>query len=265
MYTPTLLATLLVISSVRSIPTNPTYPLPVAVVHDFPNGTWIENLAVRSNGQILATQDGAPKIYQVDPFAKVNNSVLLHEFNDTASVLGIIEGVPDVFYVATAIFSSKTGETFGEDYIYRLDFNVDPLQIDRIATAPTSGALDGLAYLGGENDLLLATDAFLGVIWSISIETGECAIAINSTYTCATQGFAANGAKVRGADLYSTNTAQQNLVKVPVDSRGAAAGPYTVLAEGPGFEPDDFALDIAGDSYVASYTNGSNGIVFIPR
>ena len=136
-------------------------------------------------------------------------------------------------------------------------------KVSKIASVPQAGALDGLVYLGGDDNLLLSSDFLKGVIWSISIDTGEVQVAINNTYTRG-NGFAVNGLRLHGNDLYFTTTAQQILVRVPINSRGEAVGDFTVLSEG-GFGPDDLAVDSQGDAYVTSFTIGKNGIVFIPH
>ena len=73
---------------------------PLHLIHQFPAGTWIENLAIRSNGEILATDDTHPRIYQVD-LTRTHEAVVVHEFTGTPSILGIVESSPDVFHVCT--------------------------------------------------------------------------------------------------------------------------------------------------------------------
>ncbi|KAF2230838.1 hypothetical protein EV356DRAFT_579714 [Viridothelium virens] len=247
---------------------NLTFALPAHVVHEFPEDTWIENLAVRSNGQILATEDSKPRIYQVDPFSK-RNPIIIHEFNETASVLGIAEGAPDVFFVCTANYSSKLLQGYGEAYIFQVDMRgfseeiPGSAKVSKVATIPGAGALDGLVYLGDDSSLLLVSDFLVGIIWSVDTTTGEVKIPINNTYTQST-GFGANGLRLHGQELYFTNSQHESLVRVPINSQGEAIGDFTVLAEG-GFTPDDLAVDSQGDAYVTSFTIGKNGLVFIPR
>ncbi|KAF2813577.1 uncharacterized protein BDZ99DRAFT_557478 [Mytilinidion resinicola] len=253
---------------------NLTFALPTHPVHTFPVGTWIENLAVRENGQIIATDDTHPRIYQIDPYYSHTPALLLHEFNNTASILGIVETTPDVFYVCTANYSSAKLEGYGEAYIYRLDMRPfsssikNSAVISKIATLLEAKALDGLTWLEPRDDaegegLLLISDFLAGVIWSVKPATGAVAMPINSTYTRST-GFGVNGLKIRNRKLYLTNSQQQTLVKVLINSKGEAVGNYTVLAQG-GFTPDDFALDAEGNAYVTSFEVGRNGVVFVPR
>jgi hypothetical protein len=71
----------------------------VGVVWQFPNGTWIENLAVRQSGEILASSLSRFALYQVDPFSHTETTIA--EFGN-AGVLGIAEVENDVFVVVTA-------------------------------------------------------------------------------------------------------------------------------------------------------------------
>ena len=254
---------------------NDSHPLSVETVYNFPNGTWIENLAIRSNGQIIATEDTPkPRVYQIDPFGS-HQPILLHEFSETASILGVVEATPDVFYVCSANYSSPKLQGYGEAYIFEIDLrNFDPqkpesAQIKTLAALPDAKALDGLAYLGDESKLLLVTDFLMGAIWSVNIETGEVSLPINNNYTQPSGGFGANGIKVRDSEVYFTDSQQQTLVKVTVDARGQAVSNFTILSHLSN-EPDDFALDCDGNFYVTAFTASRSlpdrdGIVFVPR
>ena len=76
-------------------------------VTQFPNGTWLENLAVRSNGQLLVTVFSAPELYQVDPNGG-KQPQLIHQFPGVLGLAGIAEVEKDVFAVAGGNLSLKT-------------------------------------------------------------------------------------------------------------------------------------------------------------
>jgi hypothetical protein len=93
---------------------------PVATLWTFPNETWIENLAVRANGNVLCTSLNRAAIYQVDPFAHVAET--LHQFASTDGCLGIAETASDVFVVVTANVSLETNTAWpGSAKIWRVD------------------------------------------------------------------------------------------------------------------------------------------------
>ena len=248
---------------------NTTAPLPVEVVHDFPTGTWMENLAIRSNGQIVATDNSEPNIYLVDPF-NGGETVLLATLNDTGSLLGIVEAQPDIFYICSANYSSPKLQGYGENNIYKIDMTgFDPREpssakVVKITSLPDAIALDGLTYLPQSN-LLLTSDFLAGVVWSINLGTGEIAVPINNTYTRSPGAFGINGVHVKGNDtLYFTNSGQGTVGRVQINAQGEAVGNYTFLTSTLP-NPDDFAVDEGGDAYVASFTKDDDGIVFVPR
>jgi hypothetical protein len=55
-------------AAVTALPLDPANGSPVATLWTFSNETWIENLAVRANGNVLCTSLNRAAIYQVDPF-----------------------------------------------------------------------------------------------------------------------------------------------------------------------------------------------------
>lgn len=83
------------------------------IVHQFPNETWIENLAVRQNGQILVTliAPPAPQLYQVDPFQTSAPAVLIDTVPGVTGLLGIAEIEQDVWYFLAGNFSVATFST----------------------------------------------------------------------------------------------------------------------------------------------------------
>jgi hypothetical protein len=103
-----------------ALPLFPATSNPVATLWTFPNETWIENLAVRSNGNVLCTSLNRAAIYQVDPFKHVAET--LHQFAGTDGCLGIAETASDVFVVVTANVSLETNTAWpGSAKIWRVD------------------------------------------------------------------------------------------------------------------------------------------------
>ena len=107
----------LIVTTAAIIPrTSPNAHRPV--LHDvwqFPNGTWVENLAVRSNGQILATLLSIPELYQVDPIGG-QHPQLIHRFPMVTGLTGITEVEKDVFVVIAGNWSLKTLSTTPGSY-----------------------------------------------------------------------------------------------------------------------------------------------------
>ena len=115
------LTTLLVAILGRSSPALSQNPATATTVWEFSNHTWVENLAVRSNGQILTTLGTTPELYQVDPNHQLN-ATLVHSFPNAISCLGITETTSDVFYIAVGNYSFDTFRTApGSWSVWRVD------------------------------------------------------------------------------------------------------------------------------------------------
>jgi hypothetical protein len=82
--------------------------LPTCDIHQFPNHTWVENLAVHQNGQIVVTILSAPELYQVDPFHTDSPPTLIHHIPGVLGLLGIVELQHDVFYIIVSNWSVST-------------------------------------------------------------------------------------------------------------------------------------------------------------
>jgi hypothetical protein len=106
------------------------------VVHEFPNPTWLENMAATRNGSLLTgVLSETAALHLIDPFASPssprngtygnvgNVDTLLHTFPSANSVFGISELEPDVFAVATGYYSATTGPTLNSSSLWSIDLS----------------------------------------------------------------------------------------------------------------------------------------------
>ncbi|KAI1425824.1 hypothetical protein F5Y12DRAFT_744751 [Xylaria sp. FL1777] len=231
---------------------NAASQLPTNLIHQFPNGTWVESLAVRANGQLVTTVTTTPDIYQVDPLNRCE-PVLLHSFSGFKSTVGVTETAPDIFQVAVGNASLATFEgTLGSFSIFQIDLSDLPvcpssldLQISEVAQVPNAMFLDGLTPLPQEANIILATDLNLGVIWEIDVSTGASSIAIDIPLMkpgTVSNVIGVDGIKIDNGELIFTNPGQNIIGQVPIDSSGHATGDASVVVPIGG---DDFAVDFA--------------------
>lgn len=245
-----------------------TSPPTLTSVHDFPLGTWIENLAVRANGQILATLLNTPQVYQVDPNpSSVHPTTLVHTFPSYLGCVGITELSPDMFYVVTGNFSFVTFEaTPGSYSVWELNMagftaGGAPAAATKIADFPESKSFNGITPLqpGGGNTLLVA-DSVAGAVYSLNVATKAVSKIITDPLMApgATSfPVGVNGVKVRDQVLYFSNTDQALLGKVALNADGSAKGPATVVVRN-ATATDDFQLDPLGNIFIA----GNNELRF---
>ncbi|KAF3767053.1 hypothetical protein M406DRAFT_355452 [Cryphonectria parasitica EP155] len=245
---------------------------PVSTLYEFPWDTYVENLAVRPNGQILVNPLTLPQLYLVEPRLP-GEIFLVYEFPEILGLSGIVEYQPDVFAVVTGNFSLSTGDSgAGTWAVWSIDLggvNItsndtvlsDPPQVKKIADIPEATFLNGLTVLSSAaKQLLLVGDVKAGTIYSLDPDTGHYAVAINNTYTAAADLYAfgtagTDGMKVRDEILYFDNPGQGILVKVPLDAKnGTPAGDFEVIAKTiTSYDQwDDFTFDCEGNIFMAT-------------
>ncbi|KAL2072980.1 hypothetical protein VTL71DRAFT_10304 [Oculimacula yallundae] len=203
----------------------------------------VENLAVRSNGQILATNMNSPNLYIVDPVAKTSKTVVV--ITGATGLSGIAEVTPDVFAV------------IGGKGIHKVDFTGTTPVATLIKSITEANNLNGLTAFS--NDTVLVADAGKGSVYRFSISTGAYSVAITDP-TMAPSGsipFGIDGIRYKDGVVWYTNIFKNSFHKVPVDAIGKATGAVTTLWTN--LMGDDLCFGPNGKIYIA--TNGKNSIV----
>lgn len=237
-------------------------PLPVKIIHEFPAGTNVENLAVRQNGKVLVTLDTSPEIYQIDPSQAEAPKLVSNSFGPVVGLLGIVETCPDVFYVAAgnSSFTTLRG-TLGSWSVWKVDLttNQSPAPTSKVADIPNGQLLNGMALLSKDKGLVLVADSDAGVVWRLNVFTGEVLPILNDPLLGPPGPpelyFGVNGIKIRDEFLYFTNTGSDTLYRLPVHSDGTAAGSSEVVLSNL-YGADDFQFNNEGDALVALFTAG---------
>lgn len=218
----------------------------VTVVHTFPLGTWIENLAVRKNGLILATPASSPQLYQVDPEDEAVAD-LVSTIPGHLSLSGITEVEPDVFYIGANNFSvSPPSAQPNTSAVYRVDVANyapgKPLDPKLIAEFPDSILLNGFTTLDRGQKLILIADAGKGWVWRLNVETGEKTVVVSDRLMTITnpakEPIGVNGLKIHDGYLYWLNTNQEILAKIPITKDAVPTGVASVVTNWTA--PDDF-------------------------
>ncbi|KAL7928209.1 hypothetical protein V8C35DRAFT_333397 [Trichoderma chlorosporum] len=242
----------------------------------FPNDTWIENIAVRSNGNLLVTLLNVPEVWEVEPLS--GSAELVYSFPNANASLGIAEVEHDVFAVNVGSLSGPGTGVPGSWSIWTLDYNKaspgskKPTRKEIIPIAPAV-FLNGLVALSTKPGVVLTGDSFLGQIFAVETCSGHYSVAIDvpelKRNTSAAFQIGVNGMKIHDGNLYFTNSLQSPLLaEIPLTISGNAAGPAKTIAKSAQypinseFQADDFALDAAAE-YAWVATNPSNFIVRI--
>lgn len=264
---------------------SPTSLDPVRQVYEFPNDTWVENIAVRSNGQLLVTILSTPQLFLIDPSApSPSDPILVHDFAGYLDVFGIAEYDTDKFAVVTGNLSLQTGALgIGSWAAWSVDLNgvelslhrdgrkalSQPPKVAKIADLPSAHSLNGLTLLSQKQQTLLVGDINTGTISRLDIKTGNFEVVLNDTFTAVAPappfGSAGiDGLHVRnGNELFFANFGKGQLNKVLIHEDGTPAGPVTTVAHtlAPEDQFDDFTFDCAGNIFLV--TGGGDSIEMV--
>jgi len=248
-----------------------TASLTPTIVHKFPQGTWVENLAIRqSDGNVVVTILSSPDVYLVSS-ASAFEPVLLAHFPGNLGCAGIVEVGLNIFYAVVGNYSVSTTEaTPGSWSIWKVDLtehHVDHahqghIVTTQVAVLPAAGFLNGMTVLDPHSGTVLVADSLYSAVWSVNVWSGHVAIAINDT-TMSTApelagGFALgiNGLHYPGDGyLYYDNTDRATFNRIRYDAlAGVVTGPVETLVANSFSNVifDDFTIDFAGNTWLAT-------------
>jgi hypothetical protein len=211
----------------------------VSTVYQFPNGTWLENLAITRNNSILVSLIGKPEVHIVHPDTSTQN--LVASFPSANSVLGIAELSCDIFAVAVGSLNPNNTPIVGSFAIYSIDLSRDELQVEKIVDLEKMSMVNGMGVLN-RHTLLLA-DSWAGHIVKLDVRTKQYSIAFNAPNLAANFSspqvppLGVNGLRIHNNAIYYSNNVQSilGIIKPGAQFTEIAAG-ETVGG------PDDLAV-----------------------
>jgi hypothetical protein len=227
----------------------------VSPIYQFPNnGSWIENIAVRRNGQLLVTRLDVPELWSIDP--KHRAASLLHSFSEVTSLAGITEVREDVFAIAGFNFSTTTGQTYpGSGRILLADLSKQSPSFKAFGNIPQSILLNGIATFDPCPGVILIAESIFGLVYKLDLDTGAYALVSNDTALQAAPDASSpvgvNGLKVRGNYLYFTSSSLGKFGRLPLTKNALPAGPIEISASLGEFL-DDFVLARDGTAFIAT-------------
>ena len=241
---------------------------PIRWIYFFPRGAWIENIAVRPNGQLLLTRLDTSELYLFDFASRDPHPVLVYRFPNALALTGIAEIAPDVFAISAGNYTQASGPTPGSWAVWRVDLSgwsstpsnetsttLAATQVSKIADVPQAAYLKGMSPLSER--YLLLSDFRAGVVYRLDIHTGAYSIVIANSETIAIPhplfgAAGVNGLHVRGDYLYFTNTGQNIFARTPIHDDGTPAGPSSIVAH-----------TQASTDYFDGFTFGAHGAAYL--
>lgn len=223
-------------------------------IYQFPDYLqWIENMAVRPNGNVLITTFDHAHIYELDP-GSGNPPRLVATLPDADASIGIAEISPDVFAVETGYLNRSDYHLEGTGRIDLLDFGCtgqDGMPKIRTAAAyPQAELPNGMGALPAFPHILLSADSITGTIYRINTDTGSVDVALKDPKLAPMPNpdpflrlLGVNGLKIHNEYLYVTSSSSQFLGRYKIDPHGTPIGSLEIIAEYPSpRSPDDISI-----------------------
>jgi hypothetical protein len=157
----------------------PSLPLPYRSVTQFSNPTYLQDLYVRTNGEILLTTvepNGSIQLV-TNATSKSPKISLIHTFSDLNGVTGIVETQPGIINFLAGIqvvFGVGKVGTFG---VWELDMRNSTPNFREIVRIPEAGLLAGMIQVPNEPTSVLIADSLLGLVWRVDTLTRKLEIA----------------------------------------------------------------------------------------
>ncbi|KAK9366207.1 hypothetical protein V1509DRAFT_630478 [Lipomyces kononenkoae] len=232
----------------------------VRTVVEYPFKTWVENIAVRANGDLLVTLIDHPELHLISPFGPGNTTTEVSAFPDALGLLGIAEFQPDKFAVVVGNWSDVTDKTTAHSYsIWKVDMRpfqaigsevIRPAVVKKVVDIPEAVFLNGLTTLNWEEQTILVSDSGLGAVWKVDILNRSYEIILQDSTMAPAPPYnlGINGIHILHGHVYYTNSALELFVRMPIKPNGTKAGDAEILATN--HFGDDFTFDNEGNAYV---------------
>ncbi|KAJ4152148.1 hypothetical protein NW765_017657 [Fusarium oxysporum] len=242
-------------------------PLPSRSVYQFSNPNWIENIAVRSNGNLLLTMLTTPELYQLREAQGPSPQLeLVHSFDSLTGLMGIAETTQDTFIVAGGNFSSPGVGVPGTFSVWEIKICGRRPEVSKVVDIPEAVFLNGVVANSLIMDEVLIADSSLGKVFKVNVKEKKYQVAIKLPEMAPPANAAIqlgiNGVHIQNGFLYWTNTLLNTFFRVRITTNGTVAvGARVETVATPPSSLDDFALDRKGTSWVT--TNGNNSVLAI--
>jgi hypothetical protein len=263
--------------------------LPYDIIARMKAGTFLENLAVRSNGTLLVSNMISGEIIYVDPRHSDPQSTVkvIHDFNSRSDITfndeeagnsgygpkyqaeAIVEDLntPDVFYTFSGLHG--TAETWA---IYRIDMRQfdsslsgeQRLPVTKVVDIPEAVWLNGATMIPQTSTILVA-ESIQGKLIACDVLTSEVSVWLQDIElgkaTDRPPWPAINGVQYFRKHIFATISDRATLVRMGIDDKGQyEKGSLRIVAEN--LTGDDLAFDVQGNAYVA--TNVAHTILKFP-
>ncbi|KAK1453498.1 hypothetical protein CMEL01_05157 [Colletotrichum melonis] len=261
----------LIASSILYIALAVGQSLPSRTAYQFPEKpNWIENIAVRKNGNLLLPLLTSPELYQVaKPWEKSPSAELVHRFSDLNGLLGITETCPDTFVVVGGNFSGIGVSVPGTFSAWEVSIADKKTTVNKIVNVPEAAFLNGVVSLPWGSNIVLVAESALGKVYRLDVKAKKYETILGGQdlepAAGAVPAIGVNGVRIRGDYLYWSHSSFRKVFRVKLDRSGRVAAKATIdqIADVSTIAAflDDFAFDKKGGIWAV--TNIDDKLVYI--
>lgn len=180
-------------------------------LYQFQDGTRLENIAVRRNGNLLVTLSDRPELYEVNPFNPAPPK-LIHHFAGYSGLGGITKITPDVFTVNARNTTFEPITAIPKSFaVWKVDLNCGSrAKVSKVADMPDALFLNGMTTLDSRAGTILVGDCAGGRVFRVDTQTGDYTVALDDKLLQpppdAILPVGVNGIRLTGNYLYFTNS-----------------------------------------------------------
>ncbi|OTB15442.1 hypothetical protein K445DRAFT_318288 [Daldinia sp. EC12] len=229
--------------------------------------TFIENIAVRTDGTLLLSTFENGRLYSLDPNAATPKAELVAEFPGANGITGVVANSSNVFTV-TGGDHKPFRFTLGSMKVYTVTFEEPglPAVVKTVAEVPDAEMLNGIAALPSRPQVVLSADSIKGRIFRIDTSTGAVDVAFSDPALEPNRSvpLGVNGIKIFESHLYFANSAKGFFGRVPIGPDGSKTGDVEIIAHISGdinpnnaYDDFDIARPAGGNptAYVTAHLN----------
>ena len=210
---------------------------PARTLTTWPLGTFIENLIVRRNGDVVVSVHSENSLERIGPDGSRHALAQL-----PASPTSLIE-----FEDALFVFGGSPGQSPG--FLWRVGAE---------GTVETRAEFPDALFLNGSSPFLpgfaLAVDSLLGRIFQVNLESGAVTTWFSHELLTKITAYplmpGGNGLRIFKGHVYVSNTDRAILTRIPIQPDGSAGQIETVAEH---LRADDFVFDAAGFAYLTTH------------
>lgn len=255
--------------------------LPYKSIATFPVGSFLENLAVRSNGTLLISSMLVGEIYYLDPNASDPQATIrkVHTFvteraigssageedkggsyGSNAMAMAIVEDSQhqDIFYALSGLHGRENSWA-----VWELDLrHFDPNNAESTAKVTKRWAVPQAKWLNGgtmipQTSTLLIAECLDGKLFSVDVRTGKVGVWLDhellGKFTDRAPWPGVNGVHFFRNWIYMMNSDRALILRAAVDVSTGEYVPNSIEVVAENCTGDDFAFDRQGNLYMTTH------------